>query len=215
MSQTVSETGDSRQFQTARDAGLVACTECGRVHHQEEPTCVRCGAPLSSRDKKSLQKVWAWLLAGMICYIPANVYPMLKTTTFGHELDNTIVGGVIELINYQNYSVAAIVFFASIVIPISKFIAISYLAYSVHFPSTLSGRTRQHFYEVVDFIGRWSMIDVFVVAILSSLVQFNFIASINPGIAAVSFALSVAFTMISAQSFDSRLIWDADEDRQT
>lgn len=215
MTGAASDTDDLLSIPTARSAGLVACTECGRVHHPEEKVCVRCGAHLSSRDTASLQKVWAWLIAGMVCYIPANLYSMLRTTTFGHELDNTIVGGVIELINYKNYSVAGIVFFASIVIPISKFIAISYLAYSVHVPSTLSGRTRQHLYEVVDFIGRWSMVDVFVVAILSSLVQFNFVASINPGIAAVSFALSVAFTMISAQSFDSRLIWDADEDRRT
>lgn len=200
--------------QTARDAGLVACTRCGRVHAAQERECVRCGAPLASRDATSLQRVWAWWFAGLICYIPANLYPMLKTSTFGHEQDNTIIGGVFELIAYDNYAVALIVFVASVMIPVSKFFAIAYLAYSVHYPTTMPGATRQHLYEVVDFIGRWSMIDVFVVAILSALVQFNFIVNIHPGIAAVAFALSVAFTMLSAQSFDSRLIWDADEDRQ-
>ncbi len=202
-------------IQTARDAGLVACTQCGRVHGAQETICVRCGAALSSRDETSLQRVWAWWFAGLICYIPANIYPMLKTSTFGSELDNTIIGGVIELIDYKSYGVAFIVFFASVVIPISKFLAIAYLAYSVQYPTTLPGKVRQHLYETVEFIGRWSMIDVFVVAILSALVQFNFIVNIHPGIAAVSFALSVAFTMLSAQSFDSRLIWDADEDRRT
>ncbi|MDK3074387.1 paraquat-inducible protein A [Sedimentitalea sp. JM2-8] len=196
---------------TARSAGLVACTSCGRVHRPDEPVCVRCGSALSSRDRKSLQKVWAWLVAGLICYVPANIYTMMRTSMFGYELDSTIVGGVIDLIEYQSYSVAVIVFFASVMIPIGKFIAIAFLAYSVHNPAILGGRARQRLYDVVEFIGRWSMIDVFVVAILSSLVQFNFIATINPGIAAVSFALSVAFTMLSAQSFDSRLIWDADE----
>lgn len=146
----------------------------------------------------------------MIAYIPANVYPMLRTSTLGHMSESTIVGGAIELVEYGSFGVAFIVFFASVVIPISKFIAIAYLAYRVQ--KGKRGHARHlHLYEVVEFIGRWSMIDVFVVAILSALVQLNFVATINPGIAAVSFALSVAFTMISANSFDPRLIWDTRE----
>jgi len=157
-----------------------------------------------------LQRVWAWLFAGMVVYIPANVYPMLRTSTLGSTSESTIVGGVLELVEHGSFGVAFIVFFASVVIPISKFIAIAYLAYRVH--KGKRGRARHlHLYEVVEFIGRWSMIDVFVVAILSALVQLNFVATINPGIAAVSFALSVAFTMISANSFDPRLIWDTRE----
>lgn len=147
----------------------------------------------------------------MVAYIPANLYPMLQTSTLGRTQENTIVGGVVELLDHGSWGVATIVFTASVLIPIGKFIAIAYLAISVRSATVIRGHGRQHLYEVVEFIGRWSMIDVFVVAILSSLVQFNFIATINPGIAAVSFALSVAFTMLSAQSFDSRLIWDADE----
>lgn len=156
----------------------------------------------------SLQKVWAWLFAGMVVYIPANVYPMLRTTTFGRTQESTIVGGVFDLIDHGSIGVALIVFVASVVIPVSKFIAIAYLALRVQRgqPGTAS---HFHLYEFVEFIGRWSMIDVFVVAILSALVQLNFVATIHPGIAAVSFALSVAFTMISANSFDPRLIWDA------
>ncbi len=195
---------------TARSAGLIGCAECGRVHTRDVEVCTVCGTRLESRDTASLQRVWAWLIAGMIVYIPANVYPMLRTSTFGSVSESTIVGGVLELIEYGSYGVAFIVFFASVVIPISKFIAIAYLAYRVH--TGKRGRARHlHLYEVVEFIGRWSMIDVFVVAILSALVQLNFVATINPGIAAVSFALSVAFTMISANSFDPRLIWDARE----
>ena len=122
--------------------------------------------------------------------------------------ESTILGGVVELIHYKSYGVAAIVFIASIVVPISKFVAIIWLARRAGRPATVhDAHRRLHVYEVVEFVGRWSMIDVFVVAILSALVQLGFVASIHPGPAAVSFALSVAFTMLSAQSFDPRLIW--------
>lgn len=200
---------------TARDAGLIGCRRCGRVHGRRATVCLRCGGTLFSRDKRSLQRVWAWLIAGLIAYIPANLYPMLLTSTFGQTTSNTIVGGVIELVHYGEYGIAAIVFGASVMIPIGKFIAIAYLAISVQRASTLSGHARQRLYEVVEFIGRWSMIDVFVVAILSALVQLNFVAQIHPGIAAICFALSVAFTMISAQSFDPKTIWDAGEATDT
>ena len=195
---------------TARAAGLVGCAECGHVHPLGTETCAVCGSRLVSRDMASLQRVWAWLFAGMVVYVPANLYPMLRTTTFGKTSESTIVGGVFELMEHGSFGIAFIVFFASVVIPVSKFIAIAYLAWRVQRgkPGTVS---HFHLYEVVEFIGRWSMIDVFVVAILSALVQLNFVASIHPGLAAVSFALSVAFTMISANSFDPRLIWDVRE----
>jgi len=137
---------------------------------------------------------------------------MLRTSMLGTTTDSTILGGVVDLIHHGSIGIAIIVFVASIVIPVAKFIAIAYLALSVTHRLRLSPGKRQHLYEVVEFIGRWSMIDVFVVAILSSLVRLDFAATINPGIAAVSFALSVAFTMLSALSFDSRLIWDASEE---
>ena len=193
---------------TARAAGLVGCAECGHVHPRDKKTCDVCGSALVSRDTASLQRVWAWLFAGIVVYIPANVYPMLRTSTLGRTQESTIVGGVFDLIDHGSFVVALIVFVASVIIPVSKFIAIAYLALRVQSgkPGTSS---HFHLYEFVEFIGRWSMIDVFVVAILSALVQLNFVATINPGIAAISFALSVAFTMISANSFDPRLIWDA------
>lgn len=195
---------------TARAAGLVGCAECGHVYRAGTQTCAVCGTSLVSRDMASLQKVWAWLFAGMVVYIPANVYPMLLTSTLGKTQESTIVGGVFDLIHHGSFGVALIVFVASVIIPVSKFIAIAYLALRIQRgkPGTSS---HFHLYEFVEFIGRWSMIDVFVVAILSALVQLNFVATINPGIAAVSFALSVAFTMISANSFDPKLIWDAPE----
>lgn len=195
---------------TAREAGLVACQRCGQVHQRGVAYCTRCDGRLQSRDTDSLQKVWAWLIAGMIAYIPANTYPMLLTSTLVYRSESTIIGGVVELVEHGSIGVALVVFAASVMIPIGKFITIIYLAISVQRKSKDNQHERHVAYEAVEFIGRWSMIDVFVVAILSALVQLDTIATINPGIAAVSFALSVVFTMLSAQAFDARLIWDAD-----
>jgi paraquat-inducible protein A len=195
---------------TAREAGLIACTRCGQVHAGSAVRCKRCHGPVESRDTKSLQKVWAWLIAGIIAFIPANIYPMLITNTLVEHSESTIIGGAVQLVEHHNYGIAAIVFVASIMIPIGKFFAIAYLAISVHRRQILKMHQRHKLYDVVEFIGRWSMIDVFVVAILSALVQLGGVATINPGVAALSFALSVVFTMLSALAFDPRLIWDAD-----
>ena len=202
--------GSQTPLMTARAAGLIACRTCGRVHAAHTDFCLRCGQALSSRDATSLQRVWAWLVAGFMAYIPANLYPMLETTTLGKTQSNTLLGGVIELVLHHSYAVAAIVFVASIVIPIGKFVAISYLALQVQRPDRNTVHMKHRLLEVVEFIGRWSMIDVFVVALLSSLVQLGTVVSVKPGIAAISFALSVVFTMLSAMSFDSRMIWDTD-----
>lgn len=200
---------------TARAAHLVACTTCGRVHPAETRTCVRCGAALSSRDDTSLQRVWAWMIAGLFAYGFANYYPMLQTTTLGKTTSNTLLGGVIELFIHGSYAIGMIVFVASIVIPVFKFWVIARLSWQVRYPGTSTAHRRHKMYEIVEFIGRWSMIDVFVVALLSSLVQLGSAISVHPGIAAVSFALSVAFTMLAALSFDCRMIWDADKDIET
>jgi len=196
---------------TAREAGLVACTTCGRLDHPRE-TCRRCGAVLHSRDPMSYQRTLAWLIAGIIFFIPANLYPMLITNTLGNEQKSTISGGVIDLVHYGSYFVAAVVGIASILVPVGKFVVIGMLLASIRRDSRRDPHQRLHLYEITEFIGRWSMIDVFVVAILVALVQLDFVATVNPGIAAVSFALSVIFTMLAAQSLDQRLIWDSMND---
>lgn len=193
---------------TAKDLGLVGCRTCEKVWPIGTERCGRCGARLISRDHKSLQRVWAWWIAGVLAYIPANTYPMLITTTLFRNQEDTIIAGAIELASYGAWGVATIILVASVLIPLAKFFAIAYLALSVGHRTSITPFQRQVIFEVVEFIGRWSMIDVFVVAILSSLVQLSVVASINPGIAALAFALSVIFTMLSAKSFDSRLIWD-------
>lgn len=200
--------GSETEILSARDLGVVACTRCTRVWPLHTEQCDRCGNVLHSRDTKSLQRVWALWLVGLICYIPANMYPMLQTRTLLSVQEDTIVGGAIELIHHDAVGIAIIILIASVLIPIGKFLAIAFLAISVTRTSSVSNHQRQFLYEIVEYIGRWSMIDVFVVAILSSLVQLNTLAAINPGRASLFFALSVIFTMLSAQAFDSRMIWD-------
>ncbi len=196
---------------TAREAGLIGCRRCARVWPAETSHCERCGLKLVSRDTKSLQRVWAWWVAGIMAYIPANLYPMLRTRTLFRTQEDTIIGGAIELAAYGSYGIAAVILVASVGIPLAKFFAIAFLALSIRRGSAMSPGRRQGLYEIVEYIGRWSMIDVFVVAILASLVQLNVVASIAPGPASLAFALSVIFTMLSAQSFDSRMIWDRQE----
>ncbi|SMY09536.1 paraquat-inducible protein A [Flavimaricola marinus] len=197
---------------TAREAGLVGCRRCTRVWPIERTECGRCGASLESRDPKSLSRVWAWWTVGVMFYFPANLYPMLSTRTLLSTSESTIVGGAIDLIHHGSIGIAVVILVASVLIPMAKFLCIAFLALSARRNTDMSAGSRQHLYELVEYVGRWSMIDVFVVAILSALVQLNVAASINPGPASLSFALSVIFTMLSAQAFDSRLIWDRIED---
>lgn len=200
-----------KEIVSAKDLGVVACRRCMQVWPQEVKICARCGHKLVQRDTKCLQRVWALWVMGLICYIPANLYPMLQTRALFTTQQDTIVGGAIELFHYGSYGVAIIILVASVMIPIAKFLAIAFLSISVTRPSSVSKNQRQLLYEIVEYIGRWSMIDIFVVAILSSLVQLNVLVAISPGPASLFFALSVIFTMLSAQAFDSRMIWDAQQ----
>ncbi len=204
----MASSGKPENIVTARSMGIVACRRCTKAWPVGTEQCGRCGHRLQPRDPTSLQRVWAFWIVGFICYIPANIYPMLSTRTLFQVDESTIIGGAVDLAHYGNYGVAGIILFASVVIPLAKFWAVAYLAISVKQGRRLSNLRRQLMYEIVEYIGRWSMIDIFVVAILSALVQLRALATINPGPAAIFFALSVIFTMLSAQAFDSRLIWD-------
>lgn len=205
--------GTSQMTVTARELGIVACQRCTKASPMGVAQCPRCGHELMSRDPHSLQRVWAFWLMGFLCYIPANVFPMLKTKTLFVVDESTIISGAVELAHHGNIGIAGIILFASVVIPLAKFWAVAYLAISVKEKTRISNHRRQFMYEIVEYIGRWSMIDIFVVAILSALVQLKTLASINPGTASIFFALSVIFTMLSAQAFDSRLIWDREAKR--
>jgi paraquat-inducible protein A len=210
MSRGRARTGESVGL-TARAAGLIGCRVCGLASPADLPHCPRCGAHLHSRAPRSLQRVWALLIVGLICYVPANLLPMLITDSVGVSYSSTIVGGAVELAQHGDIPVGLIILLASVAIPISKFIAIAFLALTIQRGGRATAEARVHLYDYVEFIGRWSMIDVFVVAILTALVKMGFLASIHPGPAAVFFALSVVFTMLSAQAMDPRTIWDSAE----
>lgn len=197
---------------TARSKGLVGCKRCCRVSQMGTVRCPRCGAKLTSRAYRSLGTVWFFWALGVIAYVPANVWPMLETRLLLTTSDDTIIEGALKLLGHGSVGIALVILLASVVIPLAKFAAIAWLALSIQYRLPSSPKWRHRVYEAVELIGRWSMIDVFVVAILSSLVQFSVLANVTPGPAALAFALSVIFTMLSALSFDSRMIWDLDDD---
>jgi paraquat-inducible protein A len=206
--------GDTQDILSAKDIGVIACARCTRAWPVGTTTCGRCGASIKPNNRKSLQRVWALWLAGLMCYVPANMYPMLQTRTLLKVQQDTIVGGAVELIHHDALGIAIVILLASVVIPLGKFIAIAFLAISVKKRSSMSNHQRQLLFEIVEAIGRWSMVDIFVVAIMSSLVQLDTLAAVNPGIASLFFALSVIFTMLSAQAFDTKMIWDTSHERQ-
>ncbi len=199
---------------TAAQCGLVACPACGTItrlsveQFDKPPKCQLCYARLHSRKPMSIQRSWAWLTAGVLAYLPANFYPIMVTTVFGDSEPNTIIGGFFVLWNMESYLIAIVVFLASVVVPVLKFIAVSYLLISIQKRFKHSRYDRTKLFRMTEFIGRWSMIDVFVVAILAALVQIGSVAQINPGVGATAFGATVIFTMLSALALDSRLLWD-------
>ncbi len=196
---------------SARQAGLKACTICGALYaidHQR--ACDRCGARVLSRRRHSVQRAWAFLFVGILAYIPANVFPIMLTRSITGDTSDTILSGVMVLIESESYGVALIIFVASICIPVAKFVIIAGLALSLHFDWDMSEHTRHRLHKLTEFIGRWSMIDVFVVAVLAALIQLGAILTILPGPGINAFALSVIFTMLAASALDPRLLWDTD-----
>jgi len=163
---------------------------------------------MHSRKTDSLQRTLALLITACILYIPANVYPIMLTDQLGSTEPSTIMGGVILLIKLGSVPVAAVIFIFSVMVPSGKFMAMYYLVWTAHKGSKISPRQRSMMYRITEFIGKWSMVDVFVVAILVALVHLGGVLVIRPGIAALAFAGVVIVTMIAAESFDSRLMWD-------
>ena len=194
----------------ALDAGLIICGECHRLHRRSAAHlyCQRCGARLHARRPHSIARTWALLLAAAILYIPANLLPIMSVNFLGNGAPATIMGGVIELIHAGMLPIASVVFIASILVPSFKLCGLVLLLYSVQRHQRLSPRQRILMYRFIEWIGRWSMLDIFVIAILVALVRFGNLASIEAGPGAAAFALVVVLTMLAATSFDPRLIWD-------
>ena len=194
---------------SAKQQQLQSCHSCELLHTQAEKHCTRCGTLLHQRTPFSIQKSWAYLLTSILLYIPANLYPIMHTTFLGSDEPSTILGGVVILWQHGSYPIALVVFIASIIIPIAKMLALLWLLISTQMKQQHRIEERIWMYRMTELIGRWSMIDVFVVAVLVALVQLGGLASIQPGLAATAFAGVVIMTMLSALSFDPRLIWDS------
>jgi paraquat-inducible protein A len=171
--------------------------------------CPRCGFTLRARKLNSIARTWALGIAALILYIPANVYPVLTFTELGAGQPSTILGGVRELLEAGMWPLAALVFFASIVVPGLKVVSLALLLVTTQLGSGWRLHDRTWLYRIIEQIGRWSMIDIFMGSILVALLQFGAIVSVVPGPGALAFAAVVILTMLAAQSFDPRLMWDA------
>jgi paraquat-inducible protein A len=203
---------------TARQAGLVSCESChllSRAAGADEPGfCRRCGEELEARRAASIETTWALLISAAICYVPANLLPVLNTTTPSGSDGDTIMGGVVFLYSSGSWPLALVVLIASVMIPLGKLASLAYLLITVQRGSVRSNRQRTRLYRTVVFIGRWSMLDVFVDTFTVALVQLQPLMSVAPGPGVAFFAAVVVLTMLAAESFDPRLIWDSADPRE-
>ena len=209
---------DAPGVMTGIKHGLVSCGACGllaRPVNVDDPGyCPRCGKALALRRHDTIQRTWALLIAAAICYIPANLMPVMNTTTPTYAEKNTIMNGVILLYTSGSWPLALIVLVASVIIPLTKILTLAYLLMTVQFRKAGNRRERVRLYRRVEIIGRWSMLDVFVVTFVVALVQLQPLMSVEPGAGVIFFAAVVVLTMLAAEHFDPRLIWDSDTDKE-
>jgi paraquat-inducible protein A len=197
-------------------AGAVGCEICGLVSmpRPEDERCPRCESVLHERKPDSIARTWALVIAAAVLYIPANYYPVLTVVQLGAGQPSTILGGVEELLSARQYPLAALVFFASIAVPMLKLAGLSIMLIATQTGRVGWLRDRTRLYHIVRFIGRWSMIDIFMESLLGALVVFGSVITIEPGVGALAFCGVVILTMFAAETFDPRLMWDAAEERQ-
>jgi len=203
---------------TARNASMVPCHRCHLLSQiptggkLSEMACPRCGAALHQRKPDSINRTWALVIAAIIFYIPAMVLPISVTTTFAGAQGDTIMSGVIYFIHSGAWYIALVIFVASIMVPILKIIILLYLLISVQRKSTWRPLDSTRLYRIVEVIGKWSMVDIYVITIMMALIKLGGLASFDAGPAAVFFGTMVVVTMFAAMSFDPRLIWDCMEE---
>jgi paraquat-inducible protein A len=197
----------------AIDRGLVSCLTCGLLSRGASGAaqCPRCSTLLHARKPASLSRTWTFLLSALVLYIPANVLPIMETESLLDVQTDTIMSGIVFLWTAGSWPLALIVFIASITVPLLKIIALLFLLVSVHLRMRSLAPERCRLYRVLETVGRWSMLDVYVVAILVTLVQLQTFARVTPAAGAIAFASVVVLTILATISFDPRLIWDAAE----
>lgn len=197
---------------SAASNGYCSCRVCGLVSRflpgQSSGRCPRCDAAIHYRRPDSLKRCWAYVIASYILYIPANMMVMMETGTLISYRKDTIMSGVVHLWESNNKTIAAIVFIASILVPLFKLLVLTLLLISVRSGSTWQLSTRMKLYRIVEFIGRWSMLDIFVLTLLAALVQLQALAVVRAGGASIAFGAVVVLTMFAAMEFDPRLMWD-------
>ncbi len=205
----------SLSINTAKESNLALCPKCHKLNDlQGEPTyrgriqCVRCHGFFYQRKPHSLQYTLAWNIAALIAFIPANLYPIMTIYSLGIGDPSTILSGIGQFVDQGLYPIAAIIFTASIIVPLLKIFGLFLLVYRVQTGVRLRPDKHSKFYHVLEFLGPWSMLDVFVVALLVAVVELGFVTSVAAGPAINYFTLTVIFTMIAANSFDPRLLWD-------
>lgn len=197
--------------ETAAARGLACCHTCLKLSPDSEEKCALCGARLHTRFPDSRQRTIALTATGALLYIPANLLPIMTTIQLGDPTESTILGGILLLIHYGSYPIAAVIFVASVMVPIAKLLALGWLSRSISGEQGTGHRQRTRLYRMTELIGKWSMTDVFVVSVLVALIQMGGLLEIRPGPAAIAFGVMVVVTMLAAQSFDPRLIWDQEE----
>jgi paraquat-inducible protein A len=190
----------------------LGCHVCLTINEKDKGRCVSCDSVLHKRNKNSIQTTWALLITSIILYLPANFLPIMRTNFLGEETANTILGGVIVLWQHGSYPIALIIFIASVLVPVGKIVALGLLCLTAQGTTKTSKYQKAKLYRWTELVGRWSMVDVFVVAILVALIKLGNIMSIYPGAGALAFALMVIVTVLAAISFDPRLIWDEESE---
>ncbi len=202
---------------TARACSLASCHDCGLLvkllgdTHRDQQ-CPRCGARIHSRKTQSIQRCWGFLLTAVVLYIPANTLPIMTVTSFGDVQSDTIVSGAIYLLTHGMWPLALVVFVASVLVPLLKMVVLAYLLYSVQSRSSWQPVQRTRLYRMIESIGRLSMVDIYVVTILVALVRLDLMANVRAEPGALFFGAVVVVTILAAESFDPRLIWDRAEE---
>ena len=202
---------------TAKSKGLSLCPKCHKLNSltTEPQQCRRCHGLFYQRKRNSLQYTLAWNVAALIAFIPANLYPIMIVYQLGIPSDATILSGIGEFIDHGLYPIAIIIFTASIIVPLIKIIGLFVLVYKAHTGIRLKPNKHSKIYHILEFLGPWSMLDVFVVALMVTVVELGFVTSVAAGPAINYFTITVIFTMFAANSFDPRLLWDKKADKKT
>lgn len=196
-------------IKTALTQGFIRCHDCGHlIKSKGQVTCPICGHSVSARKIQSVQHTTALIISALCLYIPANIFPIMTVTELGLAEPHTIVGGIVVLVQGDMIPIALLVLVASILVPLMKLLGLTLLLFCVHHQWQVNARLFTRMYRIIAFVGRWSMLDIFMISILVALVDLGGVAQVIAGPAATAFAAVVVLTMFAAKSFDPRLIWD-------